>query len=120
MARHALVDRPSKRSELIEWYRQAVIEFEASGLSLPEFAERIGVSAATMYAWRKRLESARPEQRAYGLVEVEVKPATTPEPARSQSPADFTVRISSTFSIAVPVGFDADELRRLVRVIESC
>ena len=118
MARHALVDRPSKRSELIEWYRQAVMELEASGLSLPQFAERIGVSAATMYAWRKRFESARPQQRAYGLVEV--APAPTPEPARSQPPADFTVQVSSTLSIAVPVGFDADELRRLVQVIESC
>ena len=88
MARHALVDRPAERSKLIGWYRQALREQEASGLSVTAYAESIGVTAATLYAWRRRLSTGDPcdsQGGRFGLVEIGPKVGEQPDPLASGS-----------------------------------
>ena len=109
--------RPAGRDALAAWYAEALDVQRASGLSVAEFAPRIGVSAPTFYAWRRRLAAAAPRELPAQLVELTV--------ARGSSPAAATgpmvVQLcAGRRSIEVPAGFDGAELQRLVAAIESC
>ena len=102
---------------MASWYAAMLEAHAASGLSLKAYADRIGVSAWTLYDWRRRLTSdddgpAAPKPR---LIEV----ALMNKAARSAT--GFVVRVSEDRrSIVVPAGFDSDELRRVVAALESC
>ena len=50
--------RPTSRRDLASWYARALEAQRASGLSVADYAMRIGVSAPTLYLWRRRLGGA--------------------------------------------------------------
>ena len=106
--------RPTSRKERAAWYG-AVLEAQArSGLSVCDYAERIGVTATTLYWWRRRLGQGGGARDPVSLVEVAV---AGPE----GSGEAMVVRLSDgRHSIEVPRGFDDDALRRLIGVLESC
>jgi len=111
--------RPTDRRELSAWYESALADQERSGRSVAEYAEAIGVTPATLYSWRRRLESAaspNPRREAPGLVRVEVRRAERPEAEREA----LVVRVGLGRSIEIPPGFDADELARVIEVLEAC
>jgi hypothetical protein len=117
MRRIEVGPRPASRDALAAWYAEALEVQSATGLSVAEFAPRIGVSAPTFYAWRRRLTAATPRELPAQLVELTV--------ARGSSPAAPTgpmvVQLcAGRRSIEVPAGFDGAELQRLVAAIESC
>jgi len=88
----------------------------ASGLSVADYARELGVSVPTLYLWRRRLGSARSEDRPAKLIEV-----TVTRPTASASDNNMLVRIGDGRRIVVvPRGFDGDDLRRLIAVLESC
>ena len=77
MAKVDLTHRPASREELETWYSAALAEQESSGLSVADFAEELGVTATTLYQWRRRLSATSAEDRRRqpspkGLVEVTV------------------------------------------------
>ena len=84
---------------------------------MTNYAERIGVTAATLYQWRRRLSSSSSDsQDRARLVEV-----TLARPSPASISGGLMVRLSDgRRSIEVPRGFDGDDLRRLVMVLESC
>jgi len=102
---------------LASWYSSLLEQQAASGLSVLEFAKRAGISAWTLYQWRRRLPLA-----------TDAEPTPTPkliEVAVAQpslgAGSGMVVRLDDgRRSIAVPAGFDGDELRRLLSVLESC
>lgn len=99
------------------WYAEALEVQAASGLSVAEFAGRIGVSTPTFYAWRRRLGSSPPREVPAQLVELTV----TRSPTAAAAAVGMVVRLcSGRRSIDVPAGFDDAELRRLVATLESC
>ena len=106
--------RPTSRKDLAAWYG-AVLEAQIrSGLSVCDYAERIGVTATTLYLWRRRLGQAGDVRDRVKLVEVAVAKA---EGCREA----LVVRLGDgRRSIEVPHGFDDDNLRRLIAVLESC
>jgi transposase-like protein len=109
--------RPASRDELAAWYAEALEAQTASGLSVAEFAGRIGVSTPTFYAWRRRLGASAPRELPAKLVEVTVTRASS----GATAVRDLVVRLcSGRRSIDVPAGFDDAELRRLVATLESC
>ena len=86
-------------------------------LSVTDYAEQIGVSAVTLYQWRRRLaaSTAAADGRA-NMVEV-----TIARPRWVSSVECMIVRVGDGHrSIEVPRGFDGDDLRRLVTALESC
>ena len=117
MQRDRIGARPRDRQGLSEWYAAALEDQATSGLSVADYAFEIGVTAATLYQWRRRLseEGTGPARRGSGLVEVMVKPGAL------ASSWTYVVRIGcGGRSIEVPRGFDGDELQRLVTLLESC
>jgi transposase-like protein len=109
-------ERPRSRVELATWYATALEAQASSGLSVTKFAEEIGVTAATLYQWRRRLWRSAAGQRGQArLVEVSLATAQANSVAES-----FVVRVAGGRSIEVPQGFDEGNLRRLVAVLESC
>lgn len=118
MRRIDLGPRPGSRSALAAWYSAALDAQAASGLSVASYAERIGVSVPTLYQWRRRLESPSPPHGGRGdaqLIEVALA-----EPATRASDGVLVRLCDGRRSIEVPRGFDGDDLRRLVAVLESC
>ena len=123
MPKLRITARPRGRDELAEWYAAALDDQATSGLTVAEYAEEIGVAAATLYQWRRRLSvdaggdlSAPP--RPAGLVEVTLEAERT-EPS-IEAAGVFTVRLGCGRSIELPQHFDGSELRRLVEILESC
>lgn len=115
-----LTERPRNRGELAEWYAAALAQQEDSGVSVADFAAGLGVTAATLYQWRRRLAAggnhppvARPAPA--GLVEV-----TVGRDVCTSSSDPFVVRLGPHRDIEVPRSFDASDLRRLVVALESC
>lgn len=117
MRRIDLGARPTSRDELAAWYSAALEAQAASGVSVTDYAEQIGVTAATLYQWRRRLSSSSGDsQRRANLVEV-----TIGRPSPANIAPGMIVRLGDgRRSIEVPRSFDGDDLRRLVTVLESC
>ena len=112
--------RPVVREELARWYAEALAEQAASGLSVAEYAEEVGVSASTLYEWRRRLARREGEEQSrspFGLVEVTIEGE---QGASSRETGNLVVSLEGGRRIEVPRGFDGAELRRLVKVLESC
>jgi hypothetical protein len=117
MSRIDLEERPSSRDELAGWYAAALDAQSRSGLSVTGYAEQIGVTAATLYQWRRRLASSA----AVGPSRAKLVEVTIASPNREVARTAVVVRIcDGRRSIDVPRGFDSDELCRLITTLESC
>jgi transposase-like protein len=110
--------RPSSRAELAAWYESLLEEQEQSGLSVAEFAEEIGVTASTLYQWRRRLSS--PDRGAGGMAAGLVRVQVAREEAGPAARSSLVVRLRGGRVLEVPPGYDADELSRLIEVLEAC
>ena len=125
MQKNKRVQRPGRRDELAQWYAEVLAHQASSGLSVAEYAAEIGVTASTLYEWRRRLKGqvggGQPPSGTFGLVEVALQkdPQGRDQEAAGRS-AGLVVRLGGDRGIEVRRGFDGDELRRLVTVLESC
>ena len=63
--------RSGSRAGLVEHYRALLEEQAQSELSVTEFAAEVGVSAGTLYAWRRRLADSAGASEVGDLVEVQ-------------------------------------------------
>ncbi len=112
-----LTVKPKKREELPGWYAAMLADQSSSGLSIIAYAKKRGMSAPTLYLWRRRLKAQEGIQMDAihpGLVEVVLKGN------RGGLTQPFVVRLRGDRSLEVPLGFDDDELLRLVQALESC
>jgi len=108
-----------------ERYRSLFGELAQSGQSLRAFAAERGLSAATLYAWRRKLGLARRRGAGRGaafdaqphprLIEVGLR-----ESGRSSSGTNLVLYLFGRHRIEVPAGFAEDDLRRLVRSLSAC
>ena len=122
--------RPRRHADLPAWYGRVLAEHRASGLSLSEFAEVLGISPRTLARWRQRLAgeaeatgaaSSTPLPEAMPHRLVEVRPALDSSTRSTPgSLGTITIRLAGERRIEVEPGFDAAELQRLVRVLEAC
>lgn len=114
----AALARATASSYWSETEAQAVLEaYEASGLSVAEFARRHGLGPQRLRWWKKR----RAEEGGPALSFVPVHVAAPPSPEARQAPgtASMEVLLAGGRRIRVEPGFDVDALARLVRTLEE-
>ena len=102
----------SVREDLASYYTELLEEHERSGLSVAEFAEEVGVSSATLYAWRRRLG---PEVRSPQLLEVEIDSGQ-----ESGGAGAIGLVVGGRFRVELEAGFDEGTLERLLGVLARC
>lgn len=102
----------SKRTEA-RW-RSLIAAQERSGESVAGFAERRGLNAATLYWWRSRLR--RVDRSTPEFVPIELVEA--PRSSRVDDSGGFEIELAGGRRLRVPARFDADELARLIVVVE--
>jgi hypothetical protein len=125
-----------------EVWEKRVARWRDSGLSAREFAAEVGINAGTLGWWSSRLRQGEegevasgPRRRRRGRGERAAPAATTTAPvkwlevvgvdgqsAQGQSaaaPTPVFELVVAGRTIRVPVGFDADSLRRLISVVET-
>ena len=97
---------------------QAVLEaWEASGLSVAEFARRHGLGPQRLRWWKKRrAEEAGPE---LSFIPVHVAAPPSSEAQQAPGTASMEVLLARGRRIRVEPGFDAHALGRLVRALEE-
>jgi hypothetical protein len=101
-----------KRVEKPEWLRIAE-EFEASGLTQREFAERRGLPLGTLQSWvyRRRRQVSAVAEPAVRLLPVQVSSA------RASGEVALEVVIASGVRLRVSPGTDVDYVARLVAAL---
>ncbi len=116
-----LNERPQSRDELAVWYTAALDEQASGGLSMAEYAEELGVTATTLYQWKRRLSAEEEDRAEYetpssmGLVEVSLE-----GPSSSDNAENFVVRLDDGRCVEVPQRFNDAGLIRLLQLLESC
>lgn len=117
MSNSSTNERPKSRAARSTWYASIIEGQEREGISVVEAARAAGVTAVTLYRWKKLLSSDHSPTETQGLVRVEMK-TSAPRPIESTS--DMLLHLRQGRSIAVAVGFDSGELARLIEVCEAC
>lgn len=97
------------------YYEDLLDEQEESGLTVAGFAEETGLSAATLYSWRRRLGRAATRGGAAALVEVCVS-----DVAVREAPGRMVVAVASGARIELDADFDESALERLLGVLGRC
>jgi len=103
-----------------EDYEILLAEHGGSGLSLRAFAESKGIKPATLYCWHRRLRPRRGKKKPT-LVPVRVVDASPAAGTTSGDAAEhrFEITVPGDRIVSVPSGFDAEELRRLLDVLDA-
>jgi len=100
-------------------YERLLTEYEASGLSLIDFARERGLSPWTLYGWRRKLGRSRRRRRAEveegqaGFVAVDVVGAAA-------ATSEIEVLLSDGMRVRVPRDVSIVRLVELVRALRSC
>ena len=97
-------------------YASLLDEQEASGLSVAAFAEETGLSAATLYSWRRRLGRATSRDNGVALLEVRVDD----DGEVDETLGRMIVAIADGTRIELDADFDEAALERLLGVLDRC
>lgn len=100
--------------------RRALAAWEQTGLTLSAYARGAGIPVARLRRWHARLSSeAAPVFREVHVVPS--APSGTGTPAAAVVPSAIAGEVVvGAYVVRVPLGFDDDELRRLVRAVRAC
>jgi hypothetical protein len=111
-----------------QWARR-VIEWQASGESADQFAQRYKCRPETLKRWKRqsarKLEQLEQEVRLVPVVHQEPEPApeqelpVDPPPAVRPSEQGLVVELSCGSRVRVHRGFDAVLLRQLIQALEG-
>lgn len=89
-------------------------EWQTTGVSASEFAPRVGVTAHTLYAWRRRSRAAAQDVATTGFAEVVVR--SSPASAADDSASRVEIVIGDAL-VRVGPAFDDAQLRRVLDVV---
>ena len=96
------------RSDRQRFWVEVIEEQRKSGYSVADFCRERGLSAASLYSWRRRL--AKPAD-AKKFVAVQLPPV--------RSVACCEILLSGGDRVSVPPGFDADSLQCILSVLRG-
>jgi hypothetical protein len=98
-------------------YGALISEYLRSGGSLKSFAASKNVPYTTLAYWKNKLcgDGPKPRRRPAPPVPMPVEVVAIPEPPRL-----VVLELRSGHTLRIPVPFDGEQLRTLVRILESC
>ena len=112
-----------KRSRTWTRYSRAeqdeiLAQLSESGLGVAEFAATIGLEKSRLYRWRQR---ARTEEVELASVPTEFVPVRVIGDSNQpvKEPRSFLVTHGSGWTVSVPPGFDAADLKRLLGAVDQ-
>ena len=111
MRRH---DGIARRRRSPEEVRELLDEYERSGLTQQSFADRIGVSLASVSLWLRKARNAANEKSP------DLFPAASrlvPVTIRSTDPSPFELVTASGVTLRIPPDFDPAALQRLLPLL---
>ena len=115
MSRRSEVLQVSRRRYWKEIEARVMVEaWRSGGETLSEFAARYGVDPKRIARWASRLQGPRPEPEAVRFHPVRLVGV---EPGEGSGPA-IEIRLVGGRSVRVARGFDAEDLRRVLAVLE--
>ena len=107
-----------ERSEKVEFWRQQMEGFAASGLSVKAYCAKQGIAVANWYYWRKRLSAHRLSREA-SVPGAEFLPVHLAD--RSSGMPAVEIQLLSGRSLKLSAPLDMSWLQSLVRILEeSC
>lgn len=109
-------DQGGGAEDLEGYYEDLLDEQEESGLSVAAFAAESGVSAATLYSWRRRLGRASRRGGGARLIEVSVKDEVRSCGSRGR----MVLAVRDGMRIELDAGFEESALERLLGVLDRC
>ena len=95
-------------------WRSLIAAQEQSGKGVAQFAERRGLNAATMYWWRSQVRRADVGEPKFAPIEIVDGPSAFARAPDTQ----FEIELACGRRLRVWPRFDADELARLIAVLE--
>lgn len=111
--------RSHRPGNLADHYAALLTQQASSGVSMRHFARLAGVSACTLYAWKRRLAAdgtATTAGSGPGLVTVDV----IGRGARPSETGSYEIGFTNGTSLRVPSDFDAARVGELVLVLRAC
>lgn len=111
---------PRRRRWRIADARSVLAALSASGLSLPEFANREELEPQRLRRWQRRLaREVRPARRTVSTPPalIELRPTPSPSPRRSEP---IEIVLASGVVVRVAETIDAAALARLVTALRGC
>ncbi len=109
----------SSTNTAIQRWRKIIREQEASGLSVSEYCRRGGVSAWSLYGWRRRLRAGRGTAAKFVEVKVTGGNAEAPGEEPGGSRSGISLCLPGSRCIMVRPGFDGQTLLTLLQVLEA-
>ena len=98
----------------LELWRSRLQEFESGSATVAEFCQRIGISKASFYLWRRKLALAAPEDAQVGNSATAL--SFLPVQITSGSASRITVLLPNGTRVLVP-GSDREALRMVIEVV---
>jgi transposase-like protein len=122
----ALIMAKTSSADRRRFWQELFAKREALGLSVAQVCQEAGVSQATFYAWRKRLQSSRQTSAAVGSRRSRTKTASPLVPVRivpDRTDADRTrtmvVELLGAVRVQIPPGFDASTIQAVLQAASS-
>jgi hypothetical protein len=113
--------RPTHGAALSDHYATLLAAQASSGLSMQRFAALHGVSACTLYLWRRRLSAATPSMVEDGPRLVAVDVVGSARPADAVGAADrYEIQLANGLSLRLPTDFVAARVVELVTMLRTC
>jgi transposase-like protein len=100
-------------------YERLLTQYEASGLSLIDFAREHGLSPWTLYGWRRKLGRSRRRRRA-GVEDGEAGFVAVDVVGAAASTSEIEVLLADGMRVRVPRDVAIARLVELVRALRSC
>ena len=116
----------TKSAERRQFWRELFAKRDALGLSVAQVCQEAGVSAATFYAWRKRLQSSRRTSTAVASRRGPTKSPSSLVPVRivpdhlndGRTPA-MIVELPGEVRVQIPPGCDASTIQAVLQAASS-
>ena len=111
-----MAGRPPSEARAAEM-RRVLADLDRSDLSTKAFCERRGLGQSLVSYWRKRLAES---DRAKPVASTSCATFVPVQVVERSAARALIVELPEGTRLHVPPGFDAEELRRLLRAVASC